>query len=34
MELMVKKDMAKVRESPPDLEEVTESEEDFVQNNE
>ena len=32
MELMVKKDMPKVRESPPDLEEVTESEEDFVQN--
>ena len=33
MELMVKKDMAKVRESPPDSEEVTESKEDFVQNN-
>ena len=29
MELMVKKDMAKVRESPLDSEEVTESEEDF-----
>ena len=34
MELMVKRDMARVRESPPDLEEVTEPEEDFVQDNE
>ena len=33
MELMVKKDMARVRESPLALEEVTEPEEDFVQNN-
>ena len=34
MELMVKRDMAQVRESPPSLEEVTKPEEDFVQNNE
>ena len=33
MELMVKRDMAPVRESPPVLEEVTKPEEDFVQNN-
>ena len=33
MELMVKRDMAQVREVTPVLEEVTELEEDFVQDN-
>ena len=34
MELMVKKDMARVREPTPVLEEALESEQDFVWNNE
>ena len=34
MELMVKRDMAQLKASPPILEEITEPEEDFVQDNE